>query len=240
MSGQFKQFLIGDLDKIPLDQRSGVPKVRSDIAQYAKEGRSALERVQLDYTKQIDTNLYGRLTGGLLESMFGGLGAEILYRPYNHNFAVGVDVNWVKQRDFDQLFSFRDYNVVTGNVTFYHENTDYNITSKLSIGRYLAGDYGGTIDVSRRFSNGIRIGVWATFTDMSSEDFGEGSFDKGIYLTMPLEILWYKPTRDKMRFNFRSLGKNGGQKLDRGPSLYDTLANGRRNRLIQEWRDILD
>ena len=110
----------------------------------------------------------------------------------------------------------------------------------MSAGRYLAGDYGATFDISRRFSNGIRIGVWTTVTNMSSDDFGEGSFDKGIYLTMPLEIFWYRPTREKMRFNFRSLGKNGGQMLDRNKSLYDQLSSGRASRISHEWQKILN
>ena len=54
------------------------------------------------------------------------------------------------------------------------------------MGRYLAGDDGITIDFSKRFKNGFKLGAFATFTDVSSEDFGEGSFDKGIYVAIPL------------------------------------------------------
>ncbi|PCI47932.1 MAG: hypothetical protein COB49_06515 [Alphaproteobacteria bacterium] len=240
LSAEFKQYIIGDIDEIPPDMRPDVPKVRSDIARYAREGRTAIEQVKLEYTSRIGKDIYARITGGLLESMFGGIGGEILYRPYQHSFAFGLDMNWVKQRDFDQLFSFRDYDVLTGHATFYYENTNYDITGKLSAGRYLAGDYGATFDVSRRFASGIRIGVWATVTDMSSRDFGDGSFDKGIYMTIPLEIFWYRPTREKMRFNFRSLGKNGGQKLNREYNLYDMLSSGRKNRLARDWNGILD
>ncbi|MBL4800985.1 MAG: YjbH domain-containing protein [Emcibacter sp.] len=240
LSGAVKQYIGGDIDQVPMDNMTTIPKVRSDISRYSKEGRTALERLQFDYTAQFSQNIYARLTGGLLESMYGGFGAELLYRPYDHNFAISMDVNWVKQREFDQLFSFRDYDVFTGHVTFYYENTTYNITSKLSAGRYLAGDYGATYDISRRFSNGVRIGVWATVTNMSSDEFGEGSFDKGIYLTMPLEIFWYKPTQKKTRFNFRSLGKNGGQMLNKNGNLYDLLSSGQKHRLAGEWQEILN
>ena len=40
---------------------------------------------------------------------------------------------------------------------------------------------GVTIDLSRSFVNGTKFGVFASFTDVSTEQFGEGSFDKGIY-----------------------------------------------------------
>ncbi len=240
LSAEIKQYILGDIDQIPVDDRPDIPKVRSDIARYAAEGRTALERMEMAYTRQFAPDFYGRFRAGLLEGMYGGFAAELLYRPYEGNLAVGLDLNWVRQRDFDQLFSFRDYQTVTGHAALYHENTDYNISTKLSVGRYLAGDYGATIDVSRRFRNGVRIGVWATYSDMSSEDFGEGSFDKGIYLTMPLEIFWYQPSRQEMRFNFRSLGRNGGQRLDTGNSLYDIVSPGRRERLAEEWRELLE
>ena len=240
LSAELKQYIVGDIDKIPLDLRPNIPKVRSDISRYAREGRTSLERVQLDYTSHIGPDLYARFTAGFLDSMYGGFGAEILYRPYHNDFALGLDVNWVKQRDFDQLFSFRDYEVFTGHATFYHENVKFGISSKLSVGRYLAGDYGATLDVSRRFASGIRIGVWATVTSMSSNQFGDGSFDKGIYLTMPLEMLWHRPTQQKMRFNFRSLGKNGGQKLERGYDLYDIFLPGRMNMLAEDWHELLN
>lgn len=240
LSAELKQYIVGDIDKIPLDLRPDIPKVRSDISRYAREGRTSLERVQLDYTSHIGPDLYARFTAGVLDSMYGGFGAEILYRPYHNDFALGLDVNWVKQRDFDQLFSFRDYEVFTGHATFYHENVKFGISSKLSVGRYLAGDYGASLDVSRRFASGIRIGVWATVTSMSSNEFGDGSFDKGIYLTMPLEMLWHRPTQQKMRFNFRSLGKNGGQKLERGYDLYDIFLPGRMNMLAEDWHELLN
>lgn len=240
LSATLKQYIIGDLDKIPSNSAPNIPHVRSDVAKYSREGRTALERVKMAYTSQISNGFYARFSGGLLESMYGGVSAEVLYRPYGSNVAIGGNLNWVKQRDYDQLFSFRDYEIITGQATVYYENLTYNITSKLSAGRYLAGDYGATFDISRRFDNGIRIGVWASWTDMSVDEFGEGSFDKGIYLTLPLELFWYKPSREKMRFDFRSLGKDGGQMLQRGGDLYDMLSTGRKHRLSRDWRNILD
>ncbi len=240
LAGEIKQFITGDLDKIPLDTTPDVPKVRSDVSLYTREGRRSIERLEFNYSHALDESFFTRLSAGLLESMYGGVSAEVLYRPYTSNLAIGAELNWVKQRNYDQLFSFRDYQTLTGHVTLYHENEKYNITSKLSAGRYLAGDFGATLDISRHFKNGIRLGVWATYTDMSAEKFGAGSFDKGIYLTVPLEIFWYKPSTRDVRFDFRSLGRNGGQKLDRRQDLYDLISSGRKDRLENDWRAILD
>ena len=72
---------------------------------------------------------------------------------------------------------------------------------KFSFGEYLAGDEGATIDFSRSFENGTKFGVFATFTDVGSDEFGEGSFDKGIYFNIPIyqnfvNYTWRPLTKD--------------------------------------------
>ena len=66
-----------------------------------------------------------------------------------------------------------------------------------------------TIDFSKRFKNGFKLGAFATFTDVSSEDFGEGSFDKGIYVTVPLSGF----NQSSSGFRWTPLTKDPGQKL---------------------------
>ena len=39
---------------------------------------------------------------GLLEEMFGGAGFELLYEPFASRWALGGNLNWVQQRDFDK------------------------------------------------------------------------------------------------------------------------------------------
>ena len=60
----------------------------------------------MNYFKQLSNNQCFKLSGGILEEMFGGLGFEYLYRPFNSNLAIGIDAFEVRQRDFDQRFSF--------------------------------------------------------------------------------------------------------------------------------------
>ena len=54
--------------------------------------------------------------------MFGGIGGEILYKPFNKDTAVGIVLHRVRQRGFDQLFSFRDYKTTTGHFEIFHSN----------------------------------------------------------------------------------------------------------------------
>src|SRR5690606_7684278 len=97
---------------------------------------------------------------------------------------------WVKQRDYAQDFGFRDYDVVTGHATLYYDlGVERRVHVAASAGRYLAGDWGVTLDVARVFRNGVTMGAFATKTNISSAEFGEGSFDKGIYLRVPMDLL---------------------------------------------------
>ncbi len=205
-----------------LDQPSDslLPHVRSDVKEYAKEGDNSIQRMQMDYIWKVYESTYSRFSAGIFESMYGGVGAEFLYKPIKNRLGVGLDVNYVKQRDFDQLFDFRSYNVATGHLTMYYDTPIKNTSVKLSVGRYLAKDIGGTIDLSRHFKSGVVLGGWATFTDVSSEEFGEGSFDKGIYIKFPLDLFFVESRKDSLMASWRPLTRDGGQKLSVGNQLY--------------------
>lgn len=120
--------------------------------------------------KQLDEDLYGMVYSGYLESMFACVGGEALYRPMGERWAVGVDMNWVKQRDFDQGLGLRDYSTITGNATLYYRSSFQDILGALSVGRYLAKDYGATLDLPREFSNGVRFGGWVTITNATKRN----------------------------------------------------------------------
>ena len=90
----------------------------------------------------------------------------------------------------------------------------------MSYGEYLAGDTGTTFEISRSFLNGAEFGVFASFTDVSTEQFGEGTFDKGIFFNIPI----YK---NFVNYTWRPLTKDPGAKLNRKNSLHDLLVKFR-------------
>lgn len=109
-----------------------------------------------------------------------------------------------------------------GHVSAYYDfGKGYN--AQLDVGRYLAGDYGATISIDRQFANGWKIGAYATFTDVTSEDFGEGSFDKGIILTIPIAWASGQATRKTNQQVIRSLTRDGGAQLRVQGRLYDRV-----------------
>ena len=72
-----------------------------------------------------------------------------------------------------------DYENTTLTANMYYRN--YGLIPfdmKISAGEYLAGDVGTTIEFSRSYVNGVKFGFFATFTDVSTEQFGEGSLIK--------------------------------------------------------------
>ena len=64
-------------------------------------------------------DIFVRLDAGLIEEMFGGIGGEVLYRPFNKRTSIGLSVHKLKQRDYDQRFSFRKYQTTSGHLSIY-------------------------------------------------------------------------------------------------------------------------
>ncbi len=223
--------LYNNFDDLKLESDSRLPRVRSDIKNYLKDGEQALLRLETNYIEQLSSRWYGRVSAGIFEEMYGGVAGEVLYRPADPRWAVGLNLNRVRQRDFDQRLDFRDYEVTTGHLTGYFEFTRPSVLVKLSVGQYLAGDRGGTLDVSRQFANGVRIGVFATKTNVSAAEFGEGEFDKGIYLVMPLDALLPRSTVGSGAFLLRPLTRDGGQMVRDGRALYDVTYGAVKSRL---------
>lgn len=239
-SAQFTLNISSNFDKLRIGSDSSLPRVRSDIAEYLRQGTTAIAHLQMDYTFNIAPSLYGHVYGGYLEEMFAGVGGEVLYRPATQNWAIGADLSYVGQRNFNQLFGLQDYRVLTGHIGGYLTFPKPRIDASVRVGRYLAKDFGVTFDVSRTFESGVRIGAFATFTDVSAQEFGEGRFDKGVYLILPLDLLYNKHTRAAIGVAYRPLIRDGGQQLVIREALIATTDPARRSTLINGWNGITE
>jgi len=169
--------------------------------------------------------------------MFGGVSAEALWKPVASRLALGVEVNYVKQRAFDDVLGFQDYAVATGHASAYYEFQN-GYTGQLDVGRYLAGDVGATVTLEREFANGWRVGGFFTLTDVSADDFGEGSFDKGIKLTVPASWLLGKPDKRVRATTLRPLSRDGGARLNVPDRLYEQVRSGHRQDLVGNWSGV--
>ncbi len=220
-NGALNWRMIDNFDKFTYTAPSNLPRVRTFQREYATTKRLTLPVFQLTHVGRLAEDQYYSVYGGALEPMFAGVGAEWLYRPSQSRIAFGIDFNHVRQRAFEQDFGLRDYKVNTGHATLYWDTGWNGVRASVSLGQYLAGDRGMTLNVSKSFDNGVVLGAYATKTNVSSRDFGEGSFDKGIYVAIPFDAFLPKSSKFTAAFAWSPLIRDGGAKLGRINPLYD-------------------
>jgi len=229
LAGSLAQAVAGNLDKgLPSD--SQLPHVRSDYARYAREGKTSIPALYAERIWTPAPDWFARLTAGLLEPMFAGVSGEVLWRPVDRPYAIGLDLNWVAQREYRQRLSTLGYSVATGHLSLYADLPVWNLYAVLRAGRYLAGDWGGTVEIGRRFDSGIEVGGFATFTNVPFSQFGEGSFDKGIYVRIPLQLLGPE-TSARASAVIRPVQRDGGQRLAVDNPLWEVTRDGRMDAL---------
>jgi len=223
-TSNLKYSLVENFDDLTLPPENTFPaQVRSDVKDYLRNFGDGIfiGRAQIDYHITPKKNHHFMFSGGILEEMFNGVGFEYLYFKPATNYALGFEIFDVKKRDYEMRFGALDYGNITGHFNFYYRNYEtIPFDAKISLGEYLAGDTGITFEISRSFKNGTKFGVFASFTDVSSEEFGEGSFDKGLFFNVPV-------FGNFINYSWRPLTKDPGAKLIRKNTLYDLLVRFR-------------
>lgn len=172
--------------------------------------------------------------------MYAGVGGEVLYRPWGKRWALGLEVDYVQQREFDRGFELSDYKTVTGFAKWYYEVPYQDLRVELNVGRYLAEDIGATFKISRTFDNGTEIGAFATLTDVPFEDFGEGSFDKGIVIKIPFHTLSFFDTKRIYSTIIKPLTRDGGAQVWSGAPLYDTTHQYSLGQIRRNWEAVFE
>ncbi|ABI38418.1 protein of unknown function DUF940, membrane lipoprotein putative [Shewanella sp. MR-4] len=227
------------LYEVPPDG-TDLKRVRTLVRQYIHDNPVRVNNLQLTWMDNLTDNISFQAYGGYLEMMYGGVGTEVLYRPLNSQWAFGIDVNYVKQRDPDSMLGFfddehqfdsltnRPYRVQTGTITghasvYYQPDWFPNTLLRISAGQYLAEDKGVTVDFSKQFDSGVIVGAFATKTNLSSDEYGEGSFTKGFYVSIPFDLMTIKSTHSRATISWMPLTRDGGQTLGRKYSLYDVM-----------------
>lgn len=213
---------------------SGLPPIRTEGDKYASFGDPAIKTLTLNWYAKPAPNVFTRVSAGYLETMFGGVSTEVLWMPVDKPYAFGFELDVVQQRGYDQMLDFLDYRAGVGFVSGYYM-WDNGINAELDVGRFLAGDYGARIVLDRQFANGWKVGAFATFTSASFDEFGEGSFDKGIIVEIPFGWFLGKPTQQVSRVVMRPLLRNGGAGLDLDGRLYDNMRDFRQQDLDFAW-----
>ncbi|EGA69191.1 hypothetical protein VISI1226_14866 [Vibrio sinaloensis DSM 21326] len=235
------------VENSPHVRNYATPRVRTMFRAYVHDNPVRLNRLQLTWFEQPAKSVYTQAYAGYLESMFAGVGGEVLYRPLGTNWAIGADANLVSQRDPDSWFGvfsedyfFYDESAcsdpipqcqayvlsqgTTGHVTGYYMPQWQFLDStlfKVSAGKFLGGDMGARIDFSKQFKSGVIVGAYATFTDLTAEEYGEGSYNKGFYVSIPMDIMTVKPSTSRAQIAWEPITRDGGQMLRKQYYLFD-------------------
>ncbi|SFR55547.1 Exopolysaccharide biosynthesis protein YbjH [Yoonia tamlensis] len=237
ISGAIVQSLLKNdgLDPV-VDSTPQLQNVRTDGGFYGDDGVPVLQSLAITHYGRPGPNLYSRVSAGYLESMYGGISTELLWKPVDSSFGLGAELNYVAQRDTDMGFGFDeyDYDVLTGHVSAYYDfGGGYH--SQLDVGRYLAGDWGGKITLAREYDNGVEISAYVSQTEVNYEDFGDGSYNKGVRISIPQDFLTGSPSRKDYGATLRSRVGDGGAMLNIDGRLYDIVRDAHRDDLNDTW-----
>jgi len=233
-------YLNSDLKLTALENVSGVtqpsnsvlPHVRTNIADYKRGGRFKLNRLLINKYMMPDERIYMRLSGGLYEEMFRGVGGQVLYLPKDSRWAVDLTADALQQRGFKGWFDKRDYNIVTGFAAL-HYKLPYDITATARAGHFLAKDNGVRMEFKRRFPSGVEIGAWYAKTsgkDITNPGTPTNPYnDKGIFLSVPLNIMLPTDTQATAGVALSPWTRDVGQMVASPGDLYDLVEQPRRD-----------
>ncbi|MDC7717907.1 YjbH domain-containing protein [Vogesella sp. DC21W] len=211
------QKLVEDISKVKQASNSRLAHVRTDIAEYKRGNNPKLNQLTWTGLYQPAERIYGKLSAGLLENMFGGVAGQLVYYPAGARWMAELSGEAVQQRDYQGWFGRRDYKTVTGLASL-HYRLPLGVTVTGRAGRFLAKDSGVRVEVKRRFKSGIEVGAWYTYTD-GKDTTNPGSVanpykDKGIFMAVPLGTMLPSDTLAAVKMSLSPWTRDVGQRTD--------------------------
>ncbi len=197
--------------------------VRSDIPYFLSRKNVKIYNLSLNYFDNIFKNTFIGLSAGYNEMMFAGVGGDILHFFGNGRFAVGVGGDYVIKRDYNKVLGLKNYDFHDYYLnTYYHLNYP-EILINVKAGRFLAGDRGVRVEISRNIK-GFEFGFW--YTKSSTENFtGENRnySDKGVFIRIPLRVFKLRDTNQVASYSLSPWTRDVGQLAGRPFNIYDKV-----------------
>lgn len=217
--------LVENVSDVTISSNSVLPHVRSDIADYKREGDSLrLNSLLLNQYAHPAQRVYGRLSAGYYEEMYAGAGGQLLYLPKDSDWAADFSVDWLKQREPGNSFGFTDYSTTTALGALHYRFSESGITVTGRAGRFLARDEGVRLEFKRRFRSGVELGGWYTVTnekDITSPGSPEDPYyDKGLFVRIPLNSMLTKDTQQTASLSLAPWTRDVGQMVESPGDLY--------------------
>jgi len=224
--------LVGGIAAYPLNNVSTTNEplsrpVRTDIVPYL-EDRVALERVMFEQIGKMKHEVYGRLSGGLLEVEYGGVDGELAMPLFGGRIMIGLSGSLVRKRDPGSPLAlkkddWKDY-YTTGFVNGRLNIPEQEVTLDVKAGQFLAGDRGARFTISK-FFNGVILSAWYSMTDTSifTDGFNNGYHDKGIGISFPLRIFSGTDSRTTYSYRLSPWTRDVAQDINHFTNLFDYI-----------------
>ncbi|MFQ5586412.1 MAG: YjbH domain-containing protein [Thermodesulfobacteriota bacterium] len=201
--------------------------VRSDIVLYKRE-RVEVGRLMYDQIVKVKHEVYGRVAGGLLEVQYAGFEGEMAMPLLNGRMVVGVRGSLVKKREPGSPLQLKENAAkeffTTAFLMTRFNIRRHNVTIDLKSGRFLAGDVGTRITLSKRI-RGVLLSVWYSITDTSvfNDEFNRGYHDKGISIVIPFRIFKGSDTKTAYTYALSPWTRDVAQDVDSYTQLFDFI-----------------
>ena len=233
---------IDDMQGVDRLNPSQLINVRTDIINYIKRKGLSLHQMYLQKNWNLGRAIYGRLGAGLFEREYGGFAGELLYYPLSCCWAVGIEGAVVKKRTYDGI-GFTDkirklngfipsYRKFLGTQAFfniYYDCRDLCVELRAKMGQFLAKDIGVRYEVIRYFESGMRLTMWYTRTNGKDFINGERYYDKGVMISIPLDIFYTNSERKRWNYGMSAWLRDVGQFAYTGRDLYTLINEQRQN-----------
>lgn len=146
---------------------------------------------------------------GLLTHNLKGLSVDMSYQEWDSRYAFGV--NLVAGRPAGRLQHLVPDNTYIHSflVSASWSSPFYNLEFAGLAGRFLGGDKGVKLAISRRFSNGWQVGFWQTASSLAGQNF----LDRGFSISIPIGSILKTPTTSSIKSRLRDARGNSGMTL---------------------------
>ena len=206
---------------------SNVPSadpIRTDVVLYKKKD-VVLGRLMYDQIYKMKHELYGRVAAGLLEVEYAGLDGEVAMPVLNGRLMVGLSGSLVRKRDPDKVFQLKEDIKKFYKTAFFNTRLnipEYEISIDVKTGRFLGGDKGSKVTVSK-FIHGVILSAWYSFTDTSvfKDTFNRGYHDKGVALVIPLRLFKGADTKTSYNYALSPWTRDVAQDIDHYNTLFE-------------------
>ncbi|NPA13159.1 MAG: YjbH domain-containing protein, partial [Aquificae bacterium] len=188
---------------------------------YLKGKKVKILTLSLNYINSVYRNTFIGISAGYNEMMFAGVGGDLIYFIGDGKQAVGIGGDIARKRDYNVLFDLKGSKNFYDYYLSYYYSMDYpEININIKAGRFLAGDKGVRIQVSREVK-GFEIGFWYTYSDTSDFTGDNRNYhDKGVFMTIPLRIFRLKDTPQTVSMSLSPWTRDVGQLVKRPLDLY--------------------